>query len=222
MITNLIIGCGGVGSNLAYFLSRDENTAKVTLVDFDIVEEKNLKRQLFTTLDIGKTKVQALKESLEQLNPKIRINALNTKIINNQDIQSCIALAEMDENNEINEMNIYVCTDNEQSKDMISKYFEITPFKYGTNRLFIGCDKGIVKIEGEFQKQKIWSIGDGYTSEQDFMSNLLAATYSYLLMKELNVGYSLFEPLIIEENKLIELISRRELCFPRHEVETND
>lgn len=64
----LIVGCGGTGGNFikefARFLhsggaGRPENT-KVTIIDGDIVEEKNIARQPFTKEDIGLKKAEAM------------------------------------------------------------------------------------------------------------------------------------------------------------------
>lgn len=53
-----IIGCGGVGSWLAPNLAM--LTRDITLVDGDILEEKNLNRQLFSRDDIGRNKAEVL------------------------------------------------------------------------------------------------------------------------------------------------------------------
>lgn len=63
-----LIGCGGTGSHIAQTLARlashcrDTNGPHVQLVfvDGDTVEAKNVGRQLFSALDVGKNKAQAL------------------------------------------------------------------------------------------------------------------------------------------------------------------
>lgn len=61
-----VIGCGGTGayvvSHLTRLISTIENRPNLTLVDNDIVELKNLKRQHFISNDIGKNKAFALAE----------------------------------------------------------------------------------------------------------------------------------------------------------------
>ena len=64
-----IIGCGSVGSTIAENLVRCGVT-KLTLWDFDKVEEHNLVNQMFRVKDIGKPKVEALKEILLEINPE--------------------------------------------------------------------------------------------------------------------------------------------------------
>ena len=74
-----IAGCGGLGSNCAFNLIRS-GLKKIVIVDFDIVEQKNLNRQFYFQNQVGKKKVVALKENLLKINPDLRITALAEKI----------------------------------------------------------------------------------------------------------------------------------------------
>ena len=65
-----IIGCGSVGSTIAENLARCGVT-KFTLWDFDKVEEHNIVNQMFRQQDVGKMKVDALKDILTDINPEI-------------------------------------------------------------------------------------------------------------------------------------------------------
>lgn len=65
-----IIGCGSVGSTLAENLARCGVT-KMTLWDFDKVEAHNIHNQMFRQQDIGKSKVEALRDILAEINPDI-------------------------------------------------------------------------------------------------------------------------------------------------------
>lgn len=65
-----IIGCGSVGSTLAENLARCGVT-KMTLWDFDTVENHNIANQMFRQQDVGKSKVEALKDILTDINPDI-------------------------------------------------------------------------------------------------------------------------------------------------------
>ena len=64
-----IIGCGSVGSTLAELLVRNGVT-KLTLWDFDHVEPHNISNQMFRHADIGKLKVEALRDLLISINPE--------------------------------------------------------------------------------------------------------------------------------------------------------
>lgn len=62
---NYIIGAGGVGSWLAHSLAKLIEPDAITIVDGDELEEKNLDRQLFSDVDIGKGKAKALAQRLK-------------------------------------------------------------------------------------------------------------------------------------------------------------
>lgn len=66
-----IVGCGSVGSTLAENLARCGVT-KMTLWDFDTVEAHNIVNQIFRQQDVGKPKVEALKDILMDINPEIK------------------------------------------------------------------------------------------------------------------------------------------------------
>ena len=65
-----IIGCGSVGSTVAENLVRCGLT-KLTLWDMDKVEPHNVANQMFTQKDVGKLKVDALKDILLAINPTL-------------------------------------------------------------------------------------------------------------------------------------------------------
>ncbi len=75
----LIIGCGGLGSNIAVMLVRS-GIKNLTIVDFDRVDILNLNRQNFFFYQAGQEKVSALKDILEKINPYVTVKALNMKI----------------------------------------------------------------------------------------------------------------------------------------------
>ena len=64
-----IIGCGSVGSTLAENLARCGLT-NFTLWDFDYVEPHNIVNQMFRQRDVGKLKVEALRDILSEINPE--------------------------------------------------------------------------------------------------------------------------------------------------------
>ncbi len=57
----LIIGAGGLGSNVAFMLARS-GIRRFILVDRDRVEASNLNRQAYFPADLGRPKVEALAE----------------------------------------------------------------------------------------------------------------------------------------------------------------
>lgn len=64
-----IIGCGSVGSTIAELLARLGLT-RITLYDFDYVSEHNLANQMFMNSDVGRLKVEAVKDMILAINPE--------------------------------------------------------------------------------------------------------------------------------------------------------
>jgi sulfur carrier protein ThiS adenylyltransferase len=70
-----IAGAGGLGSNVAWMLVRS-GFSDFIVVDHDRVDLSNLNRQFFFARQVGLTKVQALRENLEAINPDVKIRAV--------------------------------------------------------------------------------------------------------------------------------------------------
>lgn len=72
----LIIGLGGLGCPASQYLA-SSGVGQLTLVDHDTISLSNLQRQtLYSSDDIGLSKARQAGHSLSQLNPDIRITAL--------------------------------------------------------------------------------------------------------------------------------------------------
>lgn len=72
----LIIGLGGLGSPVAYYLAA-AGVGHLMLADHDKVELSNLQRQLLhTTKNIGKQKTDSAIETLAAINPDITLEAI--------------------------------------------------------------------------------------------------------------------------------------------------
>jgi len=63
-----VLGCGGLGSNVAAMLLRS-GVGTLVLVDFDEVSEDNLNRQMFFRDQIGLPKTEALAATLRRIKP---------------------------------------------------------------------------------------------------------------------------------------------------------
>ena len=74
-----IAGVGGLGSNAAVSLAR-AGVGRLILVDFDSVEENNLTRQYYFRDQVGKVKVEALKENIKRINPWMKVDVFNQKL----------------------------------------------------------------------------------------------------------------------------------------------
>ena len=67
------MGTGGLGSPLALYLAA-AGVGTLGLVDFDVVDESNLQRQiLHSTADVGRSKLDSAAEKLTALNPALKV-----------------------------------------------------------------------------------------------------------------------------------------------------
>jgi len=155
-----IIGCGGVGSNLAQMFVRQNSTDAITLVDFDIVEPKNIARQFFFKEQIGMKKTEALKQNLLKINPEMSITTYDMKIEDKMDL---ILFNKTDL--------LILATDNLKSKIMIAENFEHTAI--------INCEKDMFEVyrKPKNADKKAWIIDSGYNSTQTYNSNMRACLY---------------------------------------------
>ncbi|MBU90053.1 molybdenum cofactor biosynthesis protein MoeB [Candidatus Woesearchaeota archaeon] len=76
----LIVGAGGLGSPVALYLAA-AGIGTIGIVDFDKVEENNLQRQIIhSTKDLGTKKTESAKNSINNLNPNVKVNLHNVKL----------------------------------------------------------------------------------------------------------------------------------------------
>ncbi len=76
----LLIGAGGLGSPAALYLAA-AGVGTLGIVDFDVVDESNLQRQiLHDTRRVGHPKVESARETLTALNPDVVVEAHQTRL----------------------------------------------------------------------------------------------------------------------------------------------
>lgn len=76
----LVIGAGGLGCPVLLYLTA-AGVGIIGIVDFDVVDESNLQRQiLYTVTDISKSKAAAAAAILSQQNPYVKFNVYNTRL----------------------------------------------------------------------------------------------------------------------------------------------
>ena len=76
----LMIGTGGLGSPLGLYLAA-AGIGTLGLVDFDVVDESNLQRQIIHgTKDVGRPKIASAKDRLNDINPNVVIEAHETML----------------------------------------------------------------------------------------------------------------------------------------------
>lgn len=77
----LIIGTGGLGSPVAFYLAA-AGVGTLGIIDDDVVDLSNLQRQIIhSTKDVGRPKVESAKEKLLALNPEINVITYNTRLM---------------------------------------------------------------------------------------------------------------------------------------------
>tara|TARA_B100001123_G_C15320706_1_gene1027797 strand:+ start:1709 stop:2446 length:738 start_codon:yes stop_codon:yes gene_type:complete len=86
----LIIGLGGLGTVVSTYLAR-MGIGDITVCDFDNIDISNLHRQiLFDSNDLGFNKAKITKEKINQINPSIKVRAVEDKF-NRNDLDSFFA-----------------------------------------------------------------------------------------------------------------------------------
>ena len=74
----LIIGAGGLGAPAALYLAA-AGVGTIGIVDADEVDLSNLQRQVIhTTKDLGKAKVKSAAETMQDINPDVKVNTYRT------------------------------------------------------------------------------------------------------------------------------------------------
>jgi molybdopterin/thiamine biosynthesis adenylyltransferase/rhodanese-related sulfurtransferase len=76
----LLIGAGGLGSPLALYLAA-AGVGHIGLVDFDVVDESNLQRQIaHGTSSVGMRKTESAKRRLSDLNPNVEVSTYEEQV----------------------------------------------------------------------------------------------------------------------------------------------
>jgi molybdopterin/thiamine biosynthesis adenylyltransferase/rhodanese-related sulfurtransferase len=76
----LLIGAGGLGSPAALYLAA-AGVGTLGVVDFDTVDASNLQRQILHSMDrVGQAKVESARETLQALNPDVKIEPYRVRL----------------------------------------------------------------------------------------------------------------------------------------------
>ncbi|MBN2647991.1 MAG: molybdopterin-synthase adenylyltransferase MoeB [Thiotrichales bacterium] len=106
----LILGLGGLGSPASLYLAA-AGVGTLTLVDFDVVDDSNLQRQIVhREANIGQAKVESAKENLQQLNQHIQIHTHASRP-NPAQLQALVEAADV----------VLDCTDNFASRFALNR-----------------------------------------------------------------------------------------------------
>ncbi|MGQ0815148.1 MAG: molybdopterin-synthase adenylyltransferase MoeB [Gemmatimonadota bacterium] len=83
----LLVGTGGLGSPLALYLAA-AGVGTLGLVDFDVVDESNLQRQvLHGTSDVGRPKLESARDRLLEINPHVEVHLHRTRLTSGNALQ---------------------------------------------------------------------------------------------------------------------------------------
>lgn len=76
----VIVGCGGLGTAALPYLTA-AGVGKLTIADFDTIDDSNLQRQImFTEADIGRNKAETLAGRLNAVNSAAEINVITERL----------------------------------------------------------------------------------------------------------------------------------------------
>ena len=74
----IVFGVGGVGGHIVEVLARS-GVGAIDLVDYDVVAESNINRQIIATYDtIGKKKIEVMKERILSIQPECKVTLWDT------------------------------------------------------------------------------------------------------------------------------------------------
>ena len=106
----LVIGAGGLGCPAALYLA-SSGVGKLLLNDFDDVELSNLQRQIaHTESDVGCSKVESLKNSLQAVNSSIHVESLGFRL---NEAELCERVRQVDV--------VLDCSDNFETRHLVNK-----------------------------------------------------------------------------------------------------
>jgi sulfur-carrier protein adenylyltransferase/sulfurtransferase len=83
----LLVGAGGLGSPLGLYLAA-AGVGTIGIVDFDVVDESNLQRQiLHGTRDVGRAKLASARDRLADVNPHVELILHETRLTSENALQ---------------------------------------------------------------------------------------------------------------------------------------
>lgn len=177
METLVVFGCGGVGSNLCELAARRGSYSSFVLVDGDSVEEKNLSRQFFFAKDVGKFKVDALKENLLAINSSLDVTTCPCRVENQVHVNLAVPSSDV-------VFSAVLATDSARSKKLIANELQEKHHEHLMRMALVNCEEGYFEVKNglDNEERDTWAFEDGYQSTQTADSNLLASIQALHLL----------------------------------------
>lgn len=149
-----VIGVGGTGSHLTSFLTQLlgnnpelKNKHSITLIDGDIVEEKNLRTQKFLSSDVGKSKAEVLADRYSAVY-NMDIGYIDSYIESEDQLKK---IAVTNTSRSI----IVSCVDNNKARKIIDNVFNANTQRRYYYSSMIYIDTGNSSGEGELTGQTV-------------------------------------------------------------------
>jgi molybdopterin-synthase adenylyltransferase len=90
----LVLGLGGAIQDVASLASL--GIGEITGLDYDLIEESNLNRQyIYKEEDVGQSKAQTARKRIKEINRNTRINIIEKKVQNEQDVEELLEAADI-------------------------------------------------------------------------------------------------------------------------------
>jgi molybdopterin/thiamine biosynthesis adenylyltransferase len=199
MTTNVaVLGVGGVGSYVVRTLAA-MGFGTITILDFDIVEESNISRQVFYDYrDIGKQKVDVIEAKIPDIAPNCKVVKFNMKVRSLEDLKEVLS--------EVDVCVAAIDTPRVTVNEIVAKIpFELdVPTVYGgsvTNNVMYGptvkkghsscfmCVRGLHSIKNlEESSDLVNRIASNYTTTLIDPINTMAASVMAMEVTKLTTG----------------------------------
>jgi hypothetical protein len=202
----IIAGAGATGSYLTNFLTRnlkalDISNITVTVVDFDIVEEKNLNNQNFIAKDVGKNKAECIvkrysiiypnlyfyKDKIEKFLSDIKLDkAIITLCVDNWKTRE--AVYEICNNKNENGCIIVDTGVHEEGGQVL--LYPVYPYIYSSEHIFLGTHKVIpwhIKIANK--KKSNATCTNGILPIWNITAASIATNYIINVVKKTSIKY---------------------------------
>ena len=79
-----VIGLGSLGGFVCDNIAKVSSIKELTIIDPDIVKDRNLRNSIYTPTDVGKSKAEVLEEIIERTNKNLKVNKICERFLEGQ------------------------------------------------------------------------------------------------------------------------------------------